>query len=184
MFDKIVFIVVLLLLCSCSSSNHFTRTHDYIKQEINVVKYNSRFTLDRYKQYYVEYVKFDKLNEYDNLCKKDCKKFDNKMNLLIYSKEFTFVTNLYLYDNKNYRQTIFHDEYLLIKSINNKKYKVFVGDFVKMPQAMKLLNEECMSEQKFVNEDVQGVKHMYIVGPMLQAEARNRNRTCISETYH
>lgn len=103
MFDKIVFIVVLLLLCSCSSSNHFTRTHDYIEQEISVVKYNSRFTLDRYKQYYVEYVKFDKLNEYDNLCKKDCRKLDNKMNLLIYSKEFTFVTNLYLYDNKDYR---------------------------------------------------------------------------------
>lgn len=41
---------------------------------------------------------------------------------------------------------------------------------------MKLLNEECMSEQKFINEDVQGVKHMYIVGPMLMAEQKNRNR--------
>lgn len=44
-----------------------------------------------------------------------------------------------------------------------------------MPQAMKLLNEECMSEQKFINEDVQGVKHMYIVGPFLQSCERNRN---------
>lgn len=49
---------------------------------------------------------------------------------------------------------------------------------------MKLLNEECMSEQKFINEDVQGVKHMYIVGPMLQAESRNRNRSRLPETHY
>ena len=40
---------------------------------------------------------------------------------------------------------------------------------------MKLLNEDCIAEQKAVNENVQGVQHMYITGPFLQAVTRNRN---------
>ena len=44
-----------------------------------------------------------------------------------------------------------------------------------MTAPMKLLNEDCIAEQKAVNENVQGVQHMYITGPFLQAVTRNRN---------
>lgn len=103
MFDKVILILSVILLCYCASIRQIAQFHDNIVEEISVVKFNDRFTLDRYKQYYTEYVKFDKLYEYDNLCKKDCRKLNNKLNLFIYSKEFTFVTNIYLYDNRNYK---------------------------------------------------------------------------------
>lgn len=40
---------------------------------------------------------------------------------------------------------------------------------------LKLLNEDCIAEAKVLNEEVQGVKRMYITGPFLQAVDKNRN---------
>lgn len=50
--------------------------------------------------------------------------------------------------------------------------------------ALKLLNEECVSETKTVTETTEHVQHMYIVGPFLQAETRNRNRSRVPETHY
>lgn len=41
--------------------------------------------------------------------------------------------------------------------------------------AKKLLNEAAVSEAKVLNEETNGVKHMYIAGPFLQAVDQNRN---------
>lgn len=39
----------------------------------------------------------------------------------------------------------------------------------------KLLNESAISEAKVLNEETNGIKHMYITGPFLQAVDQNRN---------
>lgn len=44
-----------------------------------------------------------------------------------------------------------------------------------MSEPLKLLNEECISEQKTITENVNGAKHMYITGPFLMAVTKNRN---------
>lgn len=44
-----------------------------------------------------------------------------------------------------------------------------------MSEPLKLLNEECISEQKIVTENVNDAKHMYITGPFLMAVTKNRN---------
>lgn len=41
--------------------------------------------------------------------------------------------------------------------------------------AKKLLNEAAISEAKVINEETNGIKHMYISGPFLQAVEPNRN---------
>ncbi len=41
--------------------------------------------------------------------------------------------------------------------------------------AKKLLNEAAISEAKVLNEETNGIKHMYISGPFLQAVETNRN---------
>lgn len=41
--------------------------------------------------------------------------------------------------------------------------------------AKKLLNEAAISEAKVLNEETNGIKHMYISGPFLQAVDTNRN---------
>ena len=41
--------------------------------------------------------------------------------------------------------------------------------------AKKLLNEAAISEAKLLNEETNGIKHMYISGPFLQAVDTNRN---------
>lgn len=90
----------LLILTSCTNT---TRIYDSIVQETSVIKYNERFTLERYKQYYTEFIKFDKLYEYDNLCKKDCRKLNNKLNIFIYDMNFSISSSIYLYDENDYR---------------------------------------------------------------------------------
>ena len=42
-------------------------------------------------------------------------------------------------------------------------------------EAKKLLNEAAIAESKILNEETNGVKHMYISGPFLQAVDTNRN---------
>lgn len=42
-------------------------------------------------------------------------------------------------------------------------------------EAKKLLNEAAIAESKVLNEETNGVKHMYISGPFLQAVDTNRN---------
>ena len=44
-----------------------------------------------------------------------------------------------------------------------------------MSEPLKLLNEDCISEQKTITENVGNTQHMYITGPFLQAVTRNRN---------
>lgn len=44
-----------------------------------------------------------------------------------------------------------------------------------MSEPLKLLNEDCISEQKTITENVGNAQHMYITGPFLQAVTRNRN---------
>lgn len=44
-----------------------------------------------------------------------------------------------------------------------------------MSEPLKLLNEDCISEQKTITENVGNSQHMYITGPFLQAVTRNRN---------
>lgn len=44
-----------------------------------------------------------------------------------------------------------------------------------MSEPLKLLNEDCISEQKTITENIGNSQHMYITGPFLQAVARNRN---------
>lgn len=44
-----------------------------------------------------------------------------------------------------------------------------------MLEPLKLLNEDCISEQKTITENVGNSQHMYITGPFLQAVTRNRN---------
>ena len=44
-----------------------------------------------------------------------------------------------------------------------------------MSEPLKLLNEDCISEQKTITENVGNQQHMYITGPFLQAVTRNRN---------
>ena len=44
-----------------------------------------------------------------------------------------------------------------------------------MSEPLKLLNEDCISEQKAITENVGNSQHMYITGPFLQAVTRNRN---------
>lgn len=44
-----------------------------------------------------------------------------------------------------------------------------------MSEPMKLLNEECIAEQKTITESVNDQKHMFITGPFLQAITKNRN---------
>lgn len=101
MLDKIMLVALcLLILTSCANT---TRIHDSIVQETSVIKYNERFTLERYKQYYTEFIKFDKLYEYDNLCKKDCKKLNNKLSIFIYDMNFSISSSIYLYDENDYR---------------------------------------------------------------------------------
>lgn len=43
-------------------------------------------------------------------------------------------------------------------------------------EGLKLLNEECIAESKILTESVGSEKRMYITGPFIQAETRNRNR--------
>lgn len=103
MLDKVISILSVILLCSCASIRQITQFHDNIVEEISIVKFNDRFTLERYKQYYTEFVLFNKLNEYDNLCKKDCRKLNNKMNIFIYDVDFSISSSVYLYDKNDYR---------------------------------------------------------------------------------
>jgi hypothetical protein len=42
-------------------------------------------------------------------------------------------------------------------------------------EGLKLLNEECIAESKILTESVGSEKRMYITGPFIQAETRNRN---------
>lgn len=42
-------------------------------------------------------------------------------------------------------------------------------------EAKKLFNEAAIAESKVLNEETNGVKHMYITGPFLQAVDQNRN---------
>lgn len=42
-------------------------------------------------------------------------------------------------------------------------------------EGLKLLNEECIAESKILTESVGSEKRMYITGPFVQAETRNRN---------
>ena len=44
-----------------------------------------------------------------------------------------------------------------------------------MSEPLKLLNDDCISEQKTITENVGNTQHMYITGPFLQAVTRNRN---------
>ena len=44
-----------------------------------------------------------------------------------------------------------------------------------MSEPLKLLNEDCIAEQKTITENVGNKQHMYITGPFLQAVTRNRN---------
>lgn len=44
-----------------------------------------------------------------------------------------------------------------------------------MSEPLKLLNEDCISEQKTITENIGNSQHMYITGPFLQAVTRNRN---------
>lgn len=44
-----------------------------------------------------------------------------------------------------------------------------------MSEPLKLLNEDCISEQKTITESVNGQHHMYITGPFLMAVTKNRN---------
>lgn len=97
--------LVSLLFMGCTSN---TKIKDSLVQETSVMRYNKRFTLERYKQYYTEFVLFDKLNEYNNLCKKNCRKLNNKLNIFIYDVDFSINSSVYLYDKHDYR-TIFHD---------------------------------------------------------------------------
>lgn len=100
MLDKIAIIILCLLFTGCT---HNTRIQDSIVQETSVIRYNERFTLERYKQYYTEIIKFDKLNEYDNLCKKDCRKLNSNLSIFIYDVNFSINSSVYLYDNNDYR---------------------------------------------------------------------------------
>lgn len=100
MLDKIAIVLLCTLFVSCANN---TRIHDSIVQETSVIKYNERFTLERYKQNYTEFVMFDKLCEYDNLCKKDCRKLNNKLDIFIYDMNFSISSSVYLYDRNDYR---------------------------------------------------------------------------------
>lgn len=100
MLDKIVIILTCVLFLSCTNN---ARIHESVVQETGVIKYNERFTLERYKQYYTEFVRFDKLYEYDSLCKKDCRKLNNRLNLFIYDMNFSISSSIYLYDKNDYR---------------------------------------------------------------------------------
>lgn len=100
MFDKIAIVLLCAVFMSCANN---TRIHKNVVQETGVIKYNERFTLERYKQYYTEFVKFDKLYEYDNLCKKDCRKLNNRLNLFIYDMNFSINSSIYMYDKNDYR---------------------------------------------------------------------------------
>lgn len=100
MLDKIAIVLLCALFIACANN---TKIHDSIVQETSVIRYNERFTLERYKQYYTEFVIFDKLNEYDNLCKKDCRKLNNKLDIFIYDMNFSINSSIYLYDKNDYR---------------------------------------------------------------------------------
>lgn len=89
-----------ILFTACTNN---TKIQDDIFQETSIIKYNERFTLERYKQYYTEVMLFDKLYEYDNLCKKDCRKLNNKLNIFIYDMNFSISSSVYLYDKNDYR---------------------------------------------------------------------------------
>jgi len=100
MLDKIVTVMLCLLIVSCTTN---TRIQDSLVQETSVIKYNERFTLERHKQYYTEFMKFDKLYEYDNICNKDCRTLNNTLNIFIYDMNFSVNSSVYLYDKNNYR---------------------------------------------------------------------------------